>query len=410
MAKHFLVVEGADKDRHFPLGENGIIVIGTSHRHAEICLHDMHAARSHCEVELDGDQVTVVDLDSDTGTFVNGVRVTRQELKPGDVLAVGDTKLCLKAGDFVRKKHVEEADSGKAYGMSEPPDPLAALANTDLAHYHLEALVGRGHTGAVYRARDQKTGHVVALKVLPAEFPKTEEEKQRFSTAVKAMLPLRHPNLVTLLGAGKAHAHCWLALEYVEGGSVAAVMKHLGEAGLPDWRDALRVALHVARALDFAHGHQVVHANVTPANVLIQKKDKSARLNDLILARALWGSQLGQAVFQKKFVAELAYVSPEQTHGPAHADSASDIYGLGATVYGLLTGRPPFQGPTPQEIVKKIRKVPPTPPRQVKPNVPESFEGVLLKMLAKSPDDRYDTGADLVAELEGIAAQAGVPA
>src|SRR4029079_13764505 len=101
-----------------------------------------------------------------------------------------------------------------------------------------------------------------------------------------------------------------------------------------------------ARALDFAHRHQLCHANITPANVLIHKKDKSARLNDLILARALAGSQLWQAVFQTKFVAELAYVSPEQTHGPSHADARSDVYGLGATVYGLLTGRAAVPAPT----------------------------------------------------------------
>src|SRR5262249_8450546 len=208
----------------------------------------------------------------------------------------------------------------------------------------------------------------------------------------------------------KSQGHCWLALEHVEGVSVATLLQHHGTAGIRDWREAVRVALHVARALAFVHQHQLRHGNITPANILVRGRDRSAHLNDLVLVRALGGSQLWQSVLQAKLTAELSYLPPEQTHGAAHTDARSDIYSLGATVYALLTGRPPFQAPNAQEMVKKIRKIPPTAPRQLRPNVPEPFENVLLKMLAKVPDAGYPTAVEWIADLESIAKPAGVTA
>ena len=412
MTRHLFVVAGPDKDRFFPLIDAGIVVIGTSHRHAEICLHDLHAARSHCEIEIDGEQVTVVDLDSDSGTFVNGERVTRQPLQPGDVIGIGDTQMCLRTGEPRRRKpseEREEGDDGKAYALPEASaDPIATLAGTALAHYQLEALLARGHHGAVYRARDQKNNSVVALKVLSPEFPKSETEKQRFINAMKTMLPLRHPNLVSLLGTGKSGPYIWLALEYVEGESVATMIKHQGSSGIKDWKVAWRIALQVSRALAFAHESQVYHGHLTPHNVLVRSSDKCAKLSDLLLGRALEGSHLRQAVFQAKLAAELSYLSPEQTHNPAHADAASDLYQLGATVYALLTGRPPLQGVSQMETVKKIRKGEVVSPRQTQPALPEPVEDVVLKLLAKRPEDRYASAEDLVAELEQSGKNAGM--
>ena len=410
MSRHLLVVAGEDKNRFFPLSDTGIVVIGNSHRHCEICLHDLHVNRSHCEIEVDGEQVTVVDLDSDTGTFVNGTRITRQPIQPGDVISLGDSQLRLKLGDGNRhQKHTEETeDDGKTYTLTGPADdPMAALAGTTLAHYQLEALITRGHHGVVYRARDQKSNTTVALKVLSPDFPKSDAEKHHFISAMKTWLPLRHPLLVSLLGTGKSGPYIWLALEHVEGESVASMIAHQGNSGIKDWKLAVRIGLQTGRALAFAHEHQVYHGRVTPGNVLVRAADKCAKLTNLLLGKALEGSHLQQTAFQAELTADLSYLAPEQTHNPKHADAASDLYQLGATMYALLAGRPPFLGTVQTEVVKKIRKGEVARPRQFQPSLPEPFEDLLLKLLAKRPEDRYASANDLVTEIEQLGRHVG---
>jgi serine/threonine-protein kinase len=309
---------------------------------------------------------------------------------------------------MTRPKYKDEASDGAAYVLTGPAtDPIAALAGTTLAHYEVEALIGRGHSGAVYRARDTRHNAAVALKVLADDFPKTDPEKQRYLAAMKVMLPLRHPHIVILLGTGKATHYCWLALEYIQGESASALLAQHPK-GLPDWKDALRTATQVARALEFAHRHQIYHGNVTPGNVLIRQADKVAKLGDLILHRAIEGSHLRKASFQKKVAAELGYLPPEQTQSPDRADAGTDLYGLGATTYALLTGRPPFQSGSTHETVRNIRKVDPDSPREIKPTVPEVVSNIVLRLLEKAPEDRYSSAADLVAVLEQLARKAHV--
>src|SRR5262249_9717725 len=154
-----------------------------------------------------------------------------------------------------------------------------------------------------------KNNHVVAFKVMQPNFPKGDAERQAFIQAMKTMLPLRHPNLVALLASGKTGPYVWLALEHVEGESVATMIERIGASGLLDWRQAYRVAVHGGRALDFAHQSGVVHGNVTPRTLLYRTADKTVLLNDLILLQALKGSQLKQSIWQAKMTAELPYLS-----------------------------------------------------------------------------------------------------
>src|SRR5205807_7499218 len=134
----------------------------------------------------------------------------------------------------------------------EKAGQLADLVGQTLAHFHMEAAIARGQSGMVFKAGDKREERTVALKVLWPEFSKNEEEMQRFVRAMKTVLPLRHANLVTLYGAGKAGNYCWIAMEYVDGESLTQVIQRIGAAGMLDWRNALRVAVHVARALEFA--------------------------------------------------------------------------------------------------------------------------------------------------------------
>jgi serine/threonine protein kinase len=214
---------------------------------------------------------------------------------------------------------------------------------------------------------------------------------------------------VALYGAGKTSGYCWAAMEYVEGESLTQVIQRIGVAGMLDWRHALRVAIHIGLALDYAHRRQIIHRNIAPPNILMRTADGAAKLGDLMLAKALEGGQGRQITRPGELLGDVNYMSPERTHSAADVDGRSDIYSLGATVYALLTGRPPFADMSLVETITKIRKVDPERPRKFQMGIPEAFEGVVLRMMAKRPEERYPTAADMLAELERVARAQGVP-
>jgi serine/threonine protein kinase len=199
-----------------------------------------------------------------------------------------------------------------------------------------------------------------------------------------------------------------VAMEYVKGQSLAQRLRQRGEAGRLDWTQGLRVAVHVGRALAFAHSQGLVHRNVMPPNILLRRNDNMVKLGDLMLAKALEGA-LGQEVTRPgELVGNVYYMSPERTQGGAAADGRADVWSLGVTVYQALTGRLPFTGATFVEVVNKIRRAEPERPTKYQPALPPFFEQALLRMLAKRPEDRYTTAAEMVTELEQLAGLEGV--
>jgi serine/threonine protein kinase len=408
MSLQLIVIAGPDKDRVFTLQVGPNLMLGRS-QSALYRLNDPRVSRGHCQVLLDGDQATVID-NSSSGTFVNGTKVSQHLLKLGDVIQLGDTKLRLQMGDFplsVALGAIEPATQHAAPAKPKSPDKLAALSGQTLSHYEVGPVVGKGHSSMVFQARDTKDGKTVALKVLRPEFSQNDEEMQRFVRAMKTVLPLRHPNLIALYGAGKTGPHCWVAMEFVEGESLTSVIKHIGVAGMLDWRHAFRVAVHIGRALAYAHDKQIIHRNVAPENILLRTSDKVAKLGDLVLAKALEGTLAQQITRPGELVGDVAYMAPERTRG-AEVDGRSDLYGLGATTYALLTGRPPFEGATLIEKITRIRQSEPVRPTKFQMSIPHRFEQAVLKLLAKRPEDRYQTADELVTELERIAKLQGV--
>ena len=210
---------------------------------------------------------------------------------------------------------------------------------------------------------------------------------------MKAANSLRHANLVGLHGAGKNAGYCWLARDYVEGKNLAQLIQQCKEEGQFKWKRAGRLAVHLARALVFLHEHKITHGNITPANVLFSEADKVFRLADVTLADALAGSQLQGLASERKRSAESPFRAPEQLDGKGPVEQRTDLYGLGAVVYALLTGEPPSRG----ENDKLIK------PSKLQPNIPAAFESVVLRLLAKAPADRYASTSAVLAEVEPIA-------
>jgi serine/threonine-protein kinase len=243
----------------------------------------------------------------------------------------------------------------------------------------------------------------VAFKVFyPAMFA-DETAMARFLRAAKTMLPIRHENLVTLYMAGRKEDFCFTASEFVEGESAAQLKERVGISGMLSWEQALRIAAHIGQALAVAEEHRIVHRNVTPQNILIRASDKVAKLGDLILAKAMEGIHAVQVTRPGELVGELAYMSPEQTAGDKGVDCRSDLYGLGATLYAVLTGRPPLEGRNRADMILKIQTQPPEKPTKYHLAISPMFEGVILRLLAKRPDDRYQTAKDLLADLARVA-------
>src|SRR5262249_28263493 len=181
-------------------------------------LHDPTVDRAHCQVIVEGDQALIVDEDSTAGTFINGTRVRRQAMKVGDMLRIGNTVMQLqKLGGGAAPRPRPAAAPADQPPAEEKEDSLGDLSGQKLGHYQVGGRLGRGRASAVFKARDVNDGRLVALKVLFPELAQQNDEVQSFVQAVKTVLALRHPSLVTLYGAGKSGQYCWVAMELIEG-------------------------------------------------------------------------------------------------------------------------------------------------------------------------------------------------
>ncbi len=402
MSPQLQVISGPDTGRVYPLAEGQTLTIGRGET-TGTQLRDARVSRLHCQVQVDGGKFMLIHSSASGTTLVNGQSVTNHELRPGEVIRIGDTEMRFLLEGSPAEKTVVTAPLAAPADQSPKEDDLSGLVGKSVSHFEVQRILARGVTGMVFQARDTEGNRPVALKVLWPAFSKNEEEMQRFIRAMKTTMPIRHPNLVAIYNAGKTGPHCWIAMEYVEGESLTQVIERIGTAGMLDWRYAFRVAVHVGRGLEEAHKHQIVHRNITPANILVRTSDKLAKLGDLMLAKALEGTLAVQVTRPGQLVGELAYMSPERTRANETADCRSDIYGLAATVYALLTGRLPFESDSMPDLITKIRQADPVKPKKFQLSVPDLFEGAVLKMLAKRPEDRHQTPTDLLADLERIA-------
>jgi serine/threonine protein kinase len=406
MPKQLVVTTGPDQGQVIPLPAKDFFLLGRS-RASDVRLADPHVSRVHCRIEVSGDEVVLIDHDSAGGTFVNGRRVGGpQTLRPGDVIRVGLTELQLRSPSPDGEKTLPPA--ARTDSTLPPAAPLGEMVGQTISHYALGPLLARGQSGFVFHARDTQTDSPVVLKILAPRLVSDEARRERFLRAMKTVLPLRHPNLVTVLGAGRTASQCWIAMEYVEGESLTQVVQRAGSGGRLDWRPALRVGVHLARALEYAHGRQILHRNLGPMNVLLTGHGQVAKLGDLMLAKALEGQLAVNLTEPGELLGDLDYLAPERTLPSAPIDERSDLFSLGSTLYALLTGRPPFAGATLIDTIKKLRAGQVERPKTFQTALPDSMEQVVLRLLARRPEDRYASATDLLRDLERLATAGGV--
>jgi serine/threonine protein kinase len=272
-----------------------------------------------------------------------------------------------------------------------------------LGQYQLLEKLGEGGMGAVYRALHMRLKRPVALKVLPAQLLHDERAVARFRREMEAVGKLDHPNIVRASDAGEDAGWHFLVMELVEGVDLAQLSALLGPFPVAD---ACEVARQAASALQYAHEHGLVHRDIKPSNLLMTPAG-DVKLLDLGLAR-LYGEQAVSEVLTATgaVMGTPDYMAPEQSFEPKAVDIRADLYGLGCTLYKLLTGRPPFDGPEYGTLAQKLlaHAQAPVPPIRVRrPEVPEALSAVLDRLLAKRPADRFGTPMEAEATLVSFA-------
>jgi tetratricopeptide (TPR) repeat protein len=259
--------------------------------------------------------------------------------------------------------------------------------------YAIEALLGRGGMGVVYKAQHLALKRTVALKMVLAGGHAGPQQLARFRIEVEAAARLQHPNIVQIYEVGEADGLPCCALEFVEGGNLAGKI-----AGKPlPAREAARLVESLARAMQLAHSRNVVHRDLKPANILLTP-DGTPKITDFGLARQM-DSDSGETQ-AGAVVGTPSYMAPEQASGSSHeAGPAADVYALGAILYDCLTSRPPFKGKSVVETLDQVRTQEPTPPSRLQQGVPLDLETICLKCLRKEPENRYASAAELADEL-----------
>jgi hypothetical protein len=288
-------------------------------------------------------------------------------------------------------------------GLGTPPDAgvTAPLATglPQVPGYEVEAVLGRGGMGVVYKARHVALKRTVALKMLAAGHA-DPAERARFRAEAEAVARLQHPNIVQIYEIGEAAGRPFFALEYVAGGSLA---ERLVGQPLPP-RDAARLVAALAEAMHLAHSRNLVHRDLKPANVLLAAKSNAPvgqcqpKVTDFGLVRQL-DADSGQT-FHGMLMGTPSYMAPEQAEGRARcAGPAADVYALGAILYECLTGRPPFDGATPLETLEQVRSREPAAPSSLNRQAPRDLETICLKCLRKEPERRYASAQELADDL-----------
>ena len=272
---------------------------------------------------------------------------------------------------------------------------MDALIGKTLGPYQIVERIGRGGMATVYKAYQPALDRKVAIKVLPAHLAEAPGFAQRFQREARAVARLEHPNILAVYDFGRQGDLSYLVMRYVEGGT----LKDLLGKRLPLERVAELVS-EIADALDYAHERGVVHRDVKPSNVLLDPQGR-ALLTDFGVARIVEETQ--QITGTGVGVGTPAYMSPEQGKGKP-VDGRSDVYSLGVMLYEMLTGQVPYQAETPIAVVLKHINDPLPIPRQVNPAIPEAVERVVLKALAKEPEDRHQTAGEMAKALRGAIA------
>ena len=279
---------------------------------------------------------------------------------------------------------------------SSEQDLLARVSHAVEPSYDIERELGRGGAGIVYRAVDRKLKRSVALKILPPDLAFRADVRERFLREAETAARLNHPNIVPIFSVDEREGLAWFAMALVEGESIGDRIRHSGAASFSDVRRMLR---EVGDALSYAHARGVVHRDIKPDNILVDAQTGRSMVTDFGIARATTEGE-SRLTATGTAIGTPAYMSPEQCAGDRELDGRSDLYSLGAVAYYMITGQPPFDGPSTPVIMMKQVTEQPAPIRRYRPDVPPDLDAIVMKLLEKDPAQRFADGASLIGALD----------
>jgi serine/threonine protein kinase len=277
-----------------------------------------------------------------------------------------------------------------------------------VGNYIVVERIGQGGMGRVYKARHRRMDRIVALKLLPFAARQSPEAISRFDREIRAAARLTHPNIVTAHDADEAEGRYYLVMEYIDGVDLLTLVRKKGPLSV---RRAVNYILQAGEGLAYAHDQKVIHLDIKPANLLLDKSG-TVKVLDMGLARIddlvgeIEDEPAEELIQDGKVMGTVDYICPERSTNPEAVDHRADIYSLGCTLFHVLTGRPPYTGST---ILKRIEahRLQPIPSlRKYRRDVPKGLDAAYQRMMAKAPEDRQSSMREVIAELQPYAERA----
>lgn len=265
--------------------------------------------------------------------------------------------------------------------------------------YEVLERIGAGGMAIVYKAKDLLLNRVVTIKVLRDQFVSDEDFIRRFRREAQSAASLSHPNIVSVYDVGKEGDTEYIVMEYVEGRNLKEIIREYAPLSTDQ---SINLGRQITEAIQNAHEHHIIHRDIKPHNILVTA-DGHAKVTDFGIARAVSSATVTHT---GDIIGSVHYLSPEQAKG-LQSNEQSDIYSLGIVLYELITGKVPYDGETPITIALKHLQEQPVLPSKINPRIEEEFEAVIMRAIAKSPEQRYLSAKDLLADLNHI--QAGRP-
>jgi serine/threonine-protein kinase len=404
------VIRGPQAGRSFALDGHETFLVGRSASAHFSLPDDPYFSRHHFLVESNPPLCRLSDLDSHNGTLVNGRSVKAAELYDGDEIEAGRTVLRVTVSPGPGEPHagassVPPARTGST--LSVPgAGPTCTVASTGLPAF-VAALggpppvpgyrglseLGQGGMGVVYRATRESDGAVVAIKTIHPVAGTSPTVTGRFLREARVLQTLSHPRVVSFHEMGEVCSLLYFVMDYVPGTDASKLVRDRGP--LPP-AEAAGLGVQLCDGLGYAHKHGFVHRDVKPGNLLLSPEDGgwSLRVADFGLARAYQDSPMSGLTVSGDYAGTPAFMAPEQVTDFRGVKPAADQYAAAATVFHLLTGRPPFEGKSPAEVLKKVLAGNPPRADHVNPGVPAALADAVRKAMATKPADRFaDVGA-----------------
>jgi serine/threonine protein kinase len=288
----------------------------------------------------------------------------------------------------------ESTDLAFLLADPRPPDAVKFFSFGD---FELLEEIARGGMGVVFRARQKSLERIVALKFIRRDVLSSSSGLRRFRLEAKTAASLSHPNIVPIYGFGEQDGHHYVTMEFMKENLTDQLAKRDGAApDFPTIGQAVSAIAKIAGAVHYAHGKGVLHRDIKPANILVDQHGEP-RLTDFGLAKIL--DEVGGLTVKDEVLGTPSYISPEQGQGKNALTPATDVYALGATLYELVTDKPPFEGRTKLDTLKMVLESMPTRPRDLNKSIPPILEIILGACLAKRPTERYATAEQLATDL-----------